>query len=365
MTDAFTWQLLAAYLSGEGSADERAAVEAWIAAEPGRTALVAGLGDVWQRTAHARDEAPPVDVAAAHERLRARVAARHGSAESRPTLSLAASTPHRSNRAALAYAAGLAIALALVAIAIHTPRMPDREFTTARGERAAVRLADGTQVTLGAASRLRIPGVYAHDGARDVALEGEALFTVHHDPSHPFAVRVAHGMVHDVGTTFAVQAYPEDATAGIAVAEGQVSITRRGNGWGSVHGTPQAESLTQGDLAIVSDTSVAVIHGADVGALTSWAQGQLVFKDTPLRDVVAELGRWYAVDVRLADPRLAVLRLTASFDTESLPEALRVISLALNLRAERAGDTVTFHSASRGQPGAAPPLQSALRQETR
>ncbi len=365
MTDTFNWQLLAAYLSGEGSADERAAVEAWIAAEPGRAALVAGLGDVWRHSARPRDEAPPVDVAAAHERLRARVATLHGAAKSRRTLALAPPTPHRSHRTALAYAAGLTIAMALVTIVLHAPGIPDREFTTARGERVTIRLADGTRVTLGAASRLRIPRAYAHDGARDVALEGEALFTVHHDPSHPFVVRVAHGMVRDVGTTFAVQAYPEDATARVAVAEGQVSITRRGNRWGGVHGTHQAEPLTQGDLAIVSDTSVAVIHGADVGALTSWAQGQLVFKDTPLRDVVAELGRWYAVDVRLADPRLAVLRLTASFDTESLPEALRVISLALNLRAERAGDTVTFHSASRGQPNAAPPLQSASRRETR
>ena len=63
----------------------------------------------------------------------------------------------------------------------------------------------------------------------------------------------------------------------------------------------------------------------------------LAFDGAPLGDVVRTLGRWYNVEIRLADSALAARRLTASFQNEPIDLVLHRIALTLGLRVERAG----------------------------
>lgn len=60
------------------------------------------------------------------------------------------------------------------------------EFATGTAETATVTLTDGSFVRLASNSRLRIPGGVS---AREVWLEGRALFAVESDSARPFAVR--------------------------------------------------------------------------------------------------------------------------------------------------------------------------------
>jgi ferric-dicitrate binding protein FerR (iron transport regulator) len=172
---------------------------------------------------------------------------------------------------------------------------------------------------------------------RDVALEGEATFTVVHDAALPFTVRTATARTVDVGTQFDVRAYAGDPATRIAVEEGEVAVSRVGRGLPAT-----ISDMRAGDLAIVSDTAVSVTHGVDVGALTAWTAGQLRVHDVPLRDLVPDLQRWYDVDVFVADSALAGRLVTASWAAEPTEQMLAELGALLNARVVRRGRAVTL-----------------------
>lgn len=62
----------------------------------------------------------------------------------------------------------------------------------------------------------------------------------------------------------------------------------------------------------------------------------------PLAEVARELGRWYDVDVQLADSALAGRQLTATFESEPIAQVLDLISLSLDLRYERDGREIVL-----------------------
>src|SRR5689334_10601164 len=82
-----------------------------------------------------------------------------------------------------------------------------RIATTTRGQRATLRLDDGTQVILGPASTVRYD---VTSRARRVELTGLAQFRVVHDASRPFVVRAGRAEVTDVGTEFTVRAFDDE-----------------------------------------------------------------------------------------------------------------------------------------------------------
>ena len=210
--------------------------------------------------------------------------------------------------------------------------------STPPGSRAEIRLADGTRVVLGAASSLRYPREFGA-GARDVYLTGEGYFEVAHDAAHPFRVHAAHATAEDVGTAFGVFAYAGDTTVRVVVAEGSVAL-----------GAASAQHahrtlLTPGQLGTLGIRDAApTVTRVNVDAYLAFTQGRLAFDETPLSDVVAQLGRWYGTPLRLADSSLATKTLTASFTTESLGDVLSALAPVLDVRFERVADTVVVHA---------------------
>lgn len=96
-----------------------------------------------------------------------------------------------------------------------------REYATHVGERRIVLLQDGTRLTLGPLSRVRIAPDYGRR-SREVTLNGEAYFAVVHDSRHPFAVLTNNVTITNVGTEFNVRGYNGEVR--VAVAKGEVMI---------------------------------------------------------------------------------------------------------------------------------------------
>lgn len=238
---------------------------------------------------------------------------------------------------------------------------------TAAGQRLSVTLVDGTQFTLAPASRVGVAADYGRLGARrDVELEGEAYFVVAHDAAHPFAVR-AHGAVaRDIGTAFDMRAYPEDAGARIAVAEGAVVVRAEMRRPGSRLLSPvspllsHAAELRVGDVATISDVGIAVQHRADIAGLTGWMQGKLVFNGTPLGEAVREVGRMFGVRVTVADSVLATEPLNGAFDDATVDGVLDAITGVVGGRYERVGDTMVIRRRAAGTRRRGPEGQAPL-----
>lgn len=209
------------------------------------------------------------------------------------------------------------------------------EATAPAGQRVSVQLADGSTMTLAAGSRAQWPQRFGH-GAREVQLTGEAYFEVAHDTRHPFRVRVGRGVVEDIGTRFLVEAWSDTAALSVVVTEGLVAVADS-----VTHATRPLSTLTRvqaGERAALLADGAVRVAAADSGAL-AWLTGSLVFANTPLRDALPTLARWYGVRVE-ADSALLSRRLTGRFVQQPLPQLLQALGLALNVRVEQHGTSI-------------------------
>jgi transmembrane sensor len=336
------WERLARYITGESTTEERAAVAAWLAADPARAELLAQLGHSVDRLA-ARTP-PNLDVEAALRRVRARM-------DEAPVTPLASRRPRgelwtmRWRTTVLRAAAVVVLLLGGVLVwramrgGKGTEVSPALSWVTGIGESDSVRLADGSRVLLGPASTLTVAAGYGVE-ARDVELQGEALFMVQHDAARPFTVHAGAATIHDLGTTFAVHSDAGEEVR-VVVTEGSVRLR---------HASAAESSgvvLHAGDRGVLNPDGRAVTHApADRETELAWTRGQLIFDDAPLVRVAADLRRWYGIEL-VVDSSLAGRHLKASFSGEPVDDVLDVIALALGARIERHGDTA-FVSRNRG-----------------
>ena len=250
------------------------------------------------------------------------------------------------------YALVVSVLIAFASIAIvreyELPRRPDesanaslaRDYATAHGQRAVVLLADGTRIELNVASRLRVPDGYGVT-AREVNLEGEAFFDVHHDAAHPFRVHAGNAVAEDMGTTFVLRAYPGDSAATVAVAAGEIAL---------LTARPDAASVSiregqVGEFDAAGD--ITVLQHADMRRYLGWTEGRFEFRDTPFLAVARDLERWYDVHISIADSTLSQAKITASFaNHQSLDDALRIVARSLGARYSHRGMQVRFYNSN-------------------
>jgi transmembrane sensor len=331
------WDRLARHLAGESSDADRVALDSWIAEHPERRTLMAALTETWRRTGALPSRT--VDVDAAWRVTARRIASANAPAAKGP---LAPSFAANRFRPFLAMAATLAILVGGYAawrqvrsgLSITAPA---RSFATGIGERRSIQLGDSTEVILGVASRLDVAAGYGGK-ARELTLEGEALFRVRHDASRPFRVTAAGALTEDLGTEFTIRAYGPTDTVRVVVTEGSVALRAAGAATGGA-------TIRAGESGILAPGGLAAVTPTPNGeAATAWTRGELAFRDAPLARVAEELGRWYDVEVNFADSALAARRLTTSFTGDSLGAVLRVIELTVGVRAERNGRVVTLRA---------------------
>lgn len=221
------------------------------------------------------------------------------------------------------------------------PAEPEVVYQTTRGQTAMVQLSDGSRVRLAPESRLTIAGTFG-DSLRELALEGEAEFDVHHDAARPFRVRTATTITEDIGTRFGIRAYRGEPRVTVAVAEGAVALARRS---ASMAGRqrPEGVLLSAGDLGTLDrQGTVAIIQGAAVSRALAWTKNELIFAKQPLSEVLNTIARWYDLDIVVADAGVASRPVTAEFSTQSPDEMIQALAIAVDAVVERDGRHVTL-----------------------
>jgi transmembrane sensor len=206
-----------------------------------------------------------------------------------------------------------------------TPKVTpqSKTYTTALGQRATINLNDGTTAILAPSTTMRVTG-------RNVDLTGHALFTVTHAAGTPFVVKTGNVATRVLGTSFSIRRYESDTIVQVVVAQGRVSV-------GSA-------ILGTGDVALASRADkVTVIHGTNVSPQLAWAEGRLVFADTPFRDVIPELERWYGIAISVSDRSLLNRPVVTTLDTETASRAIELVAFAIGARAELKGGRASFY----------------------
>lgn len=341
---------LGRYFDGTASAEEQVVVDAWIGDDPAgeRRAAVEALRAAW--TDDARRLTAPYDTDTAWARL---AAVLDGDATERRLPAIGAALARRTRRPHVAWAAAILVVAGAATSAWWFSRRAEvpqpiaqapamREYVTPRGRRAAFRLLDGSEITLNADSRLRVPTDFGA-ARRDVYLEGEAYFNVVHDDARPFVVHTAQSAVRDIGTRFGVRAYADAGAERVAVAEGAVEVTN-----GSAPGSAAAP-LRAGQVAAVARGRVQLVRGANVADELAWTDGRLVFASMPFGEAARRLGRWYDLEIQIKDPALAKRPVSGSYSNEPIAEVLTLITSAVGARYELRGRLVTISTAGAAQ----------------
>jgi len=210
-------------------------------------------------------------------------------------------------------------AAAAVGLTFIRPGMPDA-YSTRVGQQLPITLADGSSIRLDTDSALR---VRYEKGRRVILLDrGQALFNVAHDASRPFIVQAGDTSVTALGTVFDVRRGPADVR--VTLVTGSVAVRDAGTG-----GDRNWRLAPGGQVRI--EPKAAKVSTVDGLTATSWSQGQLIFRDTPLVEAIAEVNRYLPHKIVLADASVRDVRVNGVFNTGDRDAFVSAVSEVMGL----------------------------------
>jgi transmembrane sensor len=203
---------------------------------------------------------------------------------------------------------------------------------TAVGEKLTVVLPDSTIVILNSSSSLEYQSSFAGE-TRSVTVSGEAFFDVTHDASRPFIVTTGEIQTTVLGTKFNVT--NKKGVVHVALAQGKVRLTSQ-NSRASV-------MLVPGQMGS-SDNANGKFEVKDINIdeLIAWKEAMVTLKSTSLKEVLADLEKWYGVTITVDKSIDQQKKLSGKFNNENLNNILSGLSFSLGFQFAISSDTITL-----------------------
>lgn len=280
--------------SGSATDQDIAAARRWCEAHPDHQAAFVQARDLWQLSGHVRPR-----------------------------------TARRTSRSL--YWASAAAVLLGVAVLLTRINAWDADYRTATGQQQQLTLADGSQVLLDSASAIDVD--FSGQQRTITLRKGEALFEVAHDPGKPFVVNARQVSATALGTVYAVSRRDDEVQ--VTVSQGRVAV--RG---------PLDEIRLQANQQVNWHTEqLGPVHNVDTSTALAWRDGRLVFKLTPLPQVIAQVQRYRPGLVLITDDHLNSLKVSGTFYLDQLDEGLQTLEKAFPLTIDRYTDHLLLLSA--------------------
>lgn len=335
---------------GAPTDEDRAQCEDWCAQDPRHAAAYRRFEAIWQDTAKLEELESLITVPAVRSvwwmRIRASVLGHP-----------------------LRWAAGASLPIAMMGIVLWVLFTPAR-YATGTAEVRTIHLSDGSVITLGARSSLEV--AFARHERRVALLSGVAFFSVVKDTSRPFVVLVGDEEVRDLGTQFEIRRNPKSMR--VSVVEGLVEVLKIPGHAGTAMSnksrdrrvaakadpleiarvatgdktpqiklalakSPEAQILSAGQQVTTSFAGdIPNPHALPPGYSTAWRDGRFVYVDTPLKDIIADANRYSNEPIRIADSRIANVRISVTCPSDRIDEMVSALSRSLSLKVERRSD---------------------------
>ena len=226
----------------------------------------------------------------------------------------------------LKHAAGYAAAICITILStwmVMNDREPAEEmvtyeeFTTPSGQRAMVKLHDGTTVWLNARSTLRYPNHFARE-ERKVELDGEAFFDVEHNEHKPFVVSTEKLDIKVLGTKFNVFAYKGREEFNTALLEGSVKVYERMN-------EEKALFMNPNECVELKDNKLVKRPMGNTDFLL-WKEGIYAFDDVPFEDIIKKFELYYDIVITVNNSKLMKYKFSGKFrQRDGVESALRTL----------------------------------------
>ncbi|MEP6748219.1 MAG: FecR domain-containing protein [Bacteroidota bacterium] len=368
MTDEKLWLLVSLQLSGEATPAELEELQVLLQQDPQLATRVAVMENIWKARHAAGTVAGKAMSYDKHlQRLSNHLSAPVLQFEDDSDGNSAGTNTNRhifSHR--LLFTAGSMAAAAIIAFLflrnpatdIITPaKTASNTVSTKPGSKSKIELPDGTEVWLNADSKLEYSGDFSGK-YREVNLSGEAYFDVVKDKSRPFIIHTSTVRIKVLGTAFNVRSYPADKTTETSLIRGSVEI--------AMNSQPDKKVILKPNEKIVIDNAVAIAEPviniskkADVqeamivGSVhldkkyqevyeTMWVKNKLAFDETPFDYMIAEIKRWYNVEIIVKNKSLSTNTYTVTFENKSLDEVLEGLQFAAHFQYQLKDGVVTI-----------------------
>ena len=309
-------EIIVKYIVEEASAAERREVKAWISASEENKKKYEQMLALWQKSEHL-ESAHPFNADAAWKKVQGRISA-----------PAAALRVQKNPLWISKYWVPMAAAAVLLIVAgVFINRTISSEHMMLAFAKDSVRtlaLSDGTQVTLKNGS-LNYPEIFK-GGKRKLELNGRAYFKVHRDEQKPFVITAGQTEITVLGTAFEVNSFNDTVT--VKVTEGKVKFTS-----------------PDGELILVKGEQAAYAKGSENFAKTafrdentlSYASQKLEFNNTSMAEVARQMESLYGNKLLFSEA-IANCKITSTFDHESFENALKVITVTLDLQVMKKGN---------------------------
>ncbi|TDG15875.1 DUF4880 domain-containing protein [Seongchinamella unica] len=206
------------------------------------------------------------------------------------------------------------------------------QYRSVVGERIEVALPDGSLARLNTDSQISV--TYTDDERLIELQKGEAWFKVESNKERPFHVDAGETRVTALGTAFNV--YRREEGTEIAVTEGVVRVTERQASPGRA---PTSKVLRTNQRLLSQQQGWEVSTDDNLEQALAWQQGQLVAREMPLPQLVAELQRYSSTRIFISDPELLSRTVSGVFELDNPETSLAALAISLELEIRPLSDS--------------------------
>lgn len=185
------------------------------------------------------------------------------------------------------------------------------ELSTPRGGTYQMTLPDGSKAWLNAASTIKYPSSFSGK-ERIVEIAGEVYFDIHEDSKRPFKVLSRGQEVEVLGTEFNISAYPDENETKTTLVNGKIRLSLAAKPGEASLNPDKSLILVPGEQGALRNSHIAKSN-VDVSQYTAWKDGFFDFNRLPTPAAIAQLARWYDLDV-VYDGKLPEANLFAYID---------------------------------------------------
>lgn len=189
------------------------------------------------------------------------------------------------------------------------------------GQIAEVVLSDGTHVWLNSESSIAYPSSFNGEDRR-VELIGEAYFDVEKNEDNLFQVKVKEMQIKVLGTSFNINAYPENDYIETTLVEGKIELLNETG--------DKILDLQPGQKACYdSSLGKLLLSEVDTNFYSSWKDGKISFFNERLELIIARLERWYNVEFVIKHTEINDYRFSGTIVKDKpLLQVLEIIKLS-------------------------------------
>lgn len=194
------------------------------------------------------------------------------------------------------------------------------QVSAPKGHVSKCTLPDGTEVWVNTGSSITYDILSFNKKSREVKIEGEAYFQVAKNRNKPFRVLSPLADIEVTGTAFNVKTLPGTGLFEAVLAEGRIRLNLK-----QQNNPPLV--LKPGERILFDKSkSKAFIENVDAEMFSCWRNGEIIFKDATLNDLIVELERIYDIRFHLNDRELGNYRFRGMFSyNNNLLDALEKI----------------------------------------